>query len=127
MALTSFTAGETISPGNVVFLNGSGFLYKASAGAFAQASAVGVSLDSSLATNLTRVDSDSVYSAFSALTPGSLQYLSITVSGTLVDYPSWNTEFTNLTASGAFLTKIGRALTTSGVAIEIEKPIYVTK
>ena len=42
MALTSFTAGETISPGNVVFLNGSGFLYKASAGAFAQASAVGV-------------------------------------------------------------------------------------
>ena len=127
MALTSFQAGEAISAGNLVFLTSTGFIKKAIATVKEQASTIGVALDSGIAGDLIRVDTDTVYSNFSALTPGNLQYLSIVSSGGLVDYLNWQTQFNALTASGAFLTQLGRAITTSSMEIEINKPIYVIK
>jgi hypothetical protein len=56
-----------------------------------------------------------------------VQYLSISNSGAIVDYPSWQTQLNALAASGAFLTQVGRAIATTSVEIEIGKPIYVIK
>lgn len=127
MALTSFQAGEAISAGNLVFLTSTGFIKKAIATVKEQASTIGVALDSGIAGDLIRVNTDTVYANFSALTPGNLQYLSIVSSGSLVDYSNWQTQFNALAASGAFLTQLGRAITTTSVEIEINKPIYIIK
>jgi hypothetical protein len=127
MALTSFPTNETISAGDLVFLTSAGFIRKAIATVKEQASVVGVALDSGIAGSLIRVNIDAIYSNFSALTPGDVQYLSISNSGALVDYPSWQTQLNALAASGAFLTQVGRAIATTSVEIEIGKPIYVIK
>jgi arabinogalactan endo-1,4-beta-galactosidase len=127
MALTSFQTDEAISAGNLVFLTSTGLIKKAIATVKEQASVIGVALDSGTTGNLIRVNTDAIYSNFSALTPGNVQYLSIASSGSLVDYPSWQTQLNALSASGAFLTQVGRAISTTSVEIEISKPIYVIK
>ena len=127
MALTSFQTDEAISAGNLVFLTSTGLIKKAIATVKEQASVIGVALDSGTTGNLIRVNTDAIYSSFSALTPGNVQYLSIASSGSLVDYPSWQTQLNALSASGAFLTQVGRAISTTSVEIEISKPIYVIK
>jgi hypothetical protein len=127
MAIVSFRSGEAISAGNLVTLNGSGTIFKASALISNQASVVGVAIDSGASDALIRVDPDSYYSNFSGLTPGYLQYLSVTTSGAVVDYPTWATQLDSLPVSGAYLTQIGRAISSSGISIELNKPIYITK
>jgi len=127
MAITSFIAGEAISAGNAVYVNNSGFLYKAIATNQQQAAAVGVSLDTATPSNLVRVASDCIYTSLNSLTPGNLQYLSVATSGNIVTYSDWQTELNATTLSGAFLTSVGRALTTTTIDVEIQKPIYVTK
>lgn len=127
MALTSFIAGEAISAGNAVYVNNSGFLYKAIATNPQQAAVVGVSLDTATQSNLVRVASDCLYTSLSSLTPGSLQYLSIATSGNIINYSTWETELNVSTLSGAFLTSVGRALTTTTIDVEIQQPIYVTR
>ena len=127
MAITSFKAGDAISTGDIVYVDPSGFLYKGLATSPSQSRTVGISLDSASANSLVRVINDSVYQSTLTLTPGAAQYLSITTPGAIVDYSAWQTQFNALSASGAFLTQIGRALTTSNLEVEIQKPIYVTK
>lgn len=127
MAITSFIAGEAISAGNAVYVNPSGFIYKAIATNKEQAAVIGLAIDTATSANLVRVVSDTVYTTASTFTPGNFQYLSIASSGTLIPYSTWETELNAAPASGAFLTNVGRALTTSNVEVEIQKPIYVTK
>jgi hypothetical protein len=127
MAITSFTTTDAISQGNAVYLTSSGFLGKAIATNFTQSAVVGLALNSANSSNLVSVAGDSVFISSLTLTPGTLQYLSISSSGSLVDYPTWQTQFNSLVASGAFLTSVGRAVSSSGISLEIEKPIYVTK
>ncbi len=127
MAITSFIAGEAISAGNAVYVNNSGFLYKAIATNQQQAAVVGVSLDTTTQSNLVRVASDCLYTSLSSLTPGDLQYLSVATSGSIVTYSGWQTELNATTLSGAFLTSVGRALATTTIDVEVQKPIYVTR
>jgi len=127
MAITSFTAAETISASDVVALNSNGLLIKAIASNRDQASAAGVAIDSGVAGSLIRVNTDSVYNGLSSLTPGLRQYLSPTASGSLVDYSTWQTQFGTLTISGVYLSSIGVALTTTAMEVEVQRPIYVTK
>lgn len=127
MAITSFIAGEAISAGNAVYVNTSGFIYKAIATNKEQAAVIGLAIDTATSANLVRVVSDTVYTTASAFTPGNFQYLSIASSGTLVPYSTWETELNAAPASGAFLTNVGRALTTTNIEVEIQKPIHVTK
>lgn len=127
MSLASFIAGESISAGNAVYVNASGFLYKAIATNQLQASVIGVSLDTSQQNNLVRVATDFIYSSSSSLTPGELRYLSVSTSGNVVSYSTWQTELNASTLSGAFLTRVGRALTSTDIDIEVQKPIYVIK
>lgn len=127
MSLASFIAGESISAGNAVYVDASGFLYKAIATNQLQASVIGVSLDTSQQNNLVRVATDFIYSSSSSLTPGELRYLSVSTSGNVVPYSTWQTELNASTLSGAFLTRVGRALTSTDIDIEVQKPIYVIK
>jgi hypothetical protein len=127
MAITSFIAGEAISAGNAVYVTSSGYLYKAIATNQTQAAVVGLAVDTVIASGLTRVITDSIYSNSSSLTPGNFQYLSVATSGSVVSYATWQTELNATTLSGAFLTNIGRALSTASLAVEVQKPTYVTK
>ena len=127
MATISFTAGESISAGQAVYVTASGFLRKAVATNQQQASVAGVAVDTASTGSLVRVNPDSIYTAFTSLTPGELRYLSIATSGALVDYATWQTQLNALSASGAFLTAVGRSLTSTNMEVEISKPVYITK
>jgi hypothetical protein len=102
MAITSFTTTDAVSQGNAVYLTSSGFLGKAIATNFTQSAVVGLALNSADSSDLVSVAGDSVFISSLTLTPGTLQYLSISSSGSLVDYPTWQTQFNSLVASGAF-------------------------
>ena len=127
MAITSFIAGEAISAGNAVYVTPSGYIYRAIATNQTQAAVVGLSLDTVVVSGLARVVSDFIYSNSSSLTPGTFQYLSVATSGNVVSYSTWQTELNATTLSGAFLTNVGRALSTTSLEVEVQKPIYITK
>lgn len=127
MAITSFIAGEAISAGNAVYVTSSGYLYRAIATNQTQSAVVGLSLDTVAVSGLARVVSDFIYSNSSSLTPGTFQYLSVATSGNVVSYSTWQTELNATTLSGAFLTNVGRALSTTSLEVEVQKPIYITK
>jgi len=127
MAITSFPAGESLSTGDVVHLSSSGFLHKGNGLVLEQASVIGISLDTSSASSLTRVITDSIYSAYTSLTPGETRYLALSASGSLVTYATWQSQFDTLPISGAYLTSVGRAVSTTALDVEVGKPTYVTK
>ena len=123
MALASFRAGEAISAGEALYVSSSGFVYKASAINIDQAAVVGVAIDSGAAGSLIRVNCDNIQATYSGLTPGEYQYLSVANSGQLVNYSTWATELADI-SSDAYLEQIGRAVTTSGVEVEVSRPLY---
>ncbi len=125
MAITSFRAGEAISAGDFVYVSAAGFIYKASAVSQDQASSVGVALDSGSSGSLIRVNSDALYTSFSGLTPGDYQYLSVSSSGSIVSYSGWEASLSTTSYPGAYLTVVGRAVTTTSVEVEISKPLFV--
>ena len=125
MALISFIAGENVTAGNVVYVNPSGVVFKASAVYSNQASLVGVALDSVSTGDLVRVNNDSLYSNFSNLTPGETRYLSVLTSGSLTSYSGFVNEIESTVLAGAYLTTVGRVVTTSGVEIETDKPVFI--
>ena len=124
MAIASFRAGETIAAGDAVYVSSNGLTYKASGLNLTQASVGGVAIDGGSAGSLIRVNVDSLYENFSGLTPGEYQYLSITTSGALVDYAAWSAELAGITVDG-YLTNVGRATSTTSVAVEIQPPVLV--
>ena len=124
MAITSFRAGEAISAGQAVYVSSAGLIFKASSLTQDQASVVGIAIDSAAAGDLVRVNSDAIYNEYSGLTPGDLQYLSITTSGQVVDYATWEAQLATVSVN-PYQELIGRAITSSGVAVETGKPRYV--
>ena len=93
----------------------------------ANASVVGFAIDSVSSGNLTRVDVDAQCTSLSSLTPGLDYFLSLTTSGQIYDYTNWAIDLPLVSASGAFLTRVGKASTTTTLNIEIANPIYVIK
>lgn len=124
MAITSFRAGEAISAGQAVYVSSAGLIFKASSLTQDQASVVGIAIDSGAAGDLLRVNSDAIYSEYSGLTPGDFQYLSITTSGQIVNYATWEAQLASVNIN-PYQEVIGRAITSSGVAVEIGKPRYI--
>ena len=124
MAITSFRAGESISAGEAVYVSSAGLIYKASSLTQDQASVVGIAVYSASSGELVRVNSDAIYNEYSGLTPGELQYLSITTSGQVVDYATWEAQLATVSVN-PYQELIGRAITSSGVAVETGKPLYI--
>lgn len=125
MAIVSFTAGGSITAGDVVTLDSSGLAHKATALTIDQATAVGVAIDSGITGNLIRVNADSVYAQFSGLTPGEDQFVSV-ISGQIVNYPAWISGVVSGGYGYGYMTRIGRAVSTSGLDVEIERPVFVS-
>ena len=122
MSISSFLAGETIAAGDVVYVSSTGFIYKASAFTFNQAAAIGISMDSGTAGSLLRVIGDSTYSGLSGLVPGDYQYVSLLASGQLQTYDAFFADLQLTALPSAYLSIVGRAITTSNVEVERSKP-----
>lgn len=126
MATTSFIAGESISAGQAVYVQASGFIYKANGTNATQASVAGVAVDNGVSGSLVRVQSDAVYATYSGLTPGEFRYLSVLTSGQLVSYSAWAGELNSTSLSGAYLTNAGRCISSSGFSVEVQPPIFIS-
>ncbi len=125
MAIASFQAGEAISAGDAVYVSLDGLIFKASSFNLTQATVVGIALDAGGAGSLIRVDTDALYARYTGLVPGEYRYLSVLTSGQLVSYSGWFDEL-GTTTIDAYLTTVGRAVTTSGMEVEVSKPLYTT-
>lgn len=124
-SLVSFRAGQAIAAGDVVTINASGLLYKASALSPSTARVVGLAITAGDVNDLVTVSKNSYFAAVSGLTPGSSVYLSITSGVLNPSFASWFTQVQAASLSGAYITNLGRAVTTSGLSIEISKPLFV--
>lgn len=124
MAVTSFRAGEAISAGQAVYVSAVGLIYKASSVTQDQASVAGIAIDSGVAGDLIRVNPDALYISYTGLTPGETQYLSVTTSGQVVNYTTWATQLATV-GFNPYQEVIGRAVSSSGVSVELGRPLYV--
>lgn len=122
MTFAAFQAGETISAGDAVYVSSGSLLFKGDGATLTEASIVGVAVDSGTTGQLIRVNLDSVYEGFSGLTPGEYQYLSFTTPGAVVDYTTWANDLTTVNLN-PFLTRVGRAITTDSIEVEISRPV----
>jgi len=126
MALVSFRALTSITAGQPVTVGSSGTIYPSSAATLSNAKCIGVALDSASAQGLVRVDKDRIQYIFSGQTAGNIPYLSIT-SGTIQpSYTAFQTELNASALSSAYLVPLGRAISSSGINIEIGRPVFVT-
>lgn len=124
MAVTSFRAGEAISAGQAVYVSSVGLAFKASSVTQDQASVAGIAIDSGVTGDLIRITSDAIYNSYSGLIPGETQYLSVTTSGQVVNYTTWATQLATV-GFNPYQEVIGRAVSSSGVAVELGQPFYV--
>lgn len=125
VAIASFTAGGSIAAGDAVSLDSAGFAHKATALSSRQATVVGLALSSGSAGSLVRVNADHVYTSLSGLTPGQDQYVGV-ASGSIVNYPAWISGVLAGGYSYGYLTRVGRAVSSSGIEIEVRPPIFVS-
>lgn len=122
MAIVTIPAGEAISTGNAVSVLPNGLAYPASAAALATAKVVGLALTSCDAGFSVQLETDSLFNSYPlTLTPGDTLFLSVT-SGSVVNYSDFYTTASSYPSSGVYLVQIGRALSPSGISIEIENP-----
>jgi hypothetical protein len=126
MAIVSFRAGESISAGDAVFVSGSGFVYKAIATSFENASVVGVAIDGGSSDNLIRVNADSLYESSSTFVPGETQYLSLLTSGDYSTYAVISSGLALTSYPGVYLSQVGKAVTTSKLEVETSVPVFLT-
>jgi hypothetical protein len=124
MAVAAFAAGELITAGEAVYVSGDGFLYRASAADIASAQTAGIAIDTGNAGTLIRVNADAIYYGYTNLTPGEGHYLSVATSGLIVAYSGWQEEF-NTNAGTAYLQFVGRAISSSGVEVELSPPVQM--
>jgi hypothetical protein len=110
--------------GQAVYVSSVGLAFKASSVTQDQASVAGIAIDSGVTGDLIRINSDAIYNSYSGLTPGETQYLSITTSGQVVNYATWAAQLVTV-GFNPYQEVIGRAISSSGVAVELGRPLYV--
>lgn len=125
MAIASFRAGGSIAAGDAVYVASDGYLHKAIGSKQVNSVGAGIALDTGNIGSLIRVDTDGLYAKASLLNPGSDLYLSPTISGALVASSGFYQQLASSALGSAYLTKFGRATSTSGFHIELEPPIFV--
>jgi len=124
-SLVSFRAGQAIAAGDAVTINASGLLYKASALEERTSRVVGLAITAGSTNDLITVNKDSYFAALSGLTPGSSVYLSVTSGVLSPSYSDWINEVQSTTTTSAYVTNLGRSVTSSGLSIEISKPVFL--
>jgi hypothetical protein len=125
MAIASFKAGEGVSAGDAVFVSSAGLVFKALADTQAKASVAGLAVNSGTAGDLIRVNLDAIYTSSSTYSPPEDLYLSLTASGA---YSNLETIVSNLSVTtypGVYLTKVGTAVTSNKINVEVSLPRFV--
>lgn len=113
----TMTAGEAISAGNVVYVNGSGSVLKADANAIAKAAVGFVLAGIANAASGTVYLGSGIITGLSGLTPGGRYFLSNTATGGFDLYA-------NLTfAAGDIIQQVGYALSATELYFEPESPV----
>lgn len=121
MTIARFTSASVVAPGDAVFVTAGGLADKAIARNQLQASVMGVAMESGYTGSLVTVNLDAVAVNYANLVPGAALYLSPSVSGRLVAYSGWAQEFASISGD-AYLTFVGRCVSTSGLSVEISPP-----
>jgi hypothetical protein len=125
MAIVSFRAATAITAGQPVTVGSGGTIYPSSAANAVNARCVGIALDTVPVGGLARVDKDKIQYIFTGQTAGSVPYLSIT-SGTIQPtYTAFQTEVNASALSTVHCVTLGRAVSSSGINIEISRPSLV--
>jgi hypothetical protein len=117
--------GDSVSANDFVFVNSVGLVFKASALTQAQATTVGVALNSAAAGGFVKIESDAFVATFSGLSPGDMQYVAV-ASGEIANYPNWINAVVSGGYDGAYLTPVGRAISSSGIEIERGLPTFIS-
>lgn len=125
MATVTVPAGEAVSVGQAVSVLSDGRAYPASAASLATSKVVGVASTANSAGFPVQIETDGTFSNYPAtLTPGDSLFLSVT-SGTISNYTDFYTSAASYSSSGIYLVHLGRAVSSSGISIEIENPTFV--
>ena len=128
MAIVSLVAGETITAGQAVYINSSGLALRTQAdgGNIDLAACAGVAQDTVLEGQSFRCNVDSVATIPSAtFTPGTALFLHPSNDGGLAEYDVFASGVENTAAGGLYLTRVGTALTTDRLAVELKRPIFI--
>ena len=125
MARITLVAGGAVSSNDFVYIDPVGFAHRASALTQPQATVIGVALTSAATGATFTVETDALIPTFSGLTPGDMQYLTVT-SGVVADFSSALGSVVTAGLDGGYLTPVGRAITSSGIEIERGFPTFVS-
>lgn len=125
MASFYLVTGDSVSANDFVFINPVGLAFKASALTQDQATTIGVALSSAAAGGYVKVETDAYVATFSGLSPGAMQYVAVS-SGEISDYPTWINSVVSGGYVGAYLTPVGRAISSSGIEIERGLPTFIS-
>lgn len=122
MATVTIPAGVAVTAGQAIVVLSDGLAYPASAAHLSTAKVAGVANTGASAGGPVLIETDGYFSNYpSSLTPGDLLFLS-TTSGTISNYIDFLTAASSYSSTSVCLTRIGRAVTTSGISVEIENP-----
>ena len=125
MAIVSLVAGETITAGQAVYINSSGLALRTQAdgGNIDLAACAGVAQDTVLEGQSFRCNVDSVSTIPSAsFTPGTALFLHPSNDGALAEYDVFSSGVAATSAVGLYLTRVGTALTSDRLAVELKDP-----
>jgi hypothetical protein len=124
MAIASLIASENISAGNAVYVTSAGLAANAQADSVTKASVAGIAADTVSTGGIVRINVDGIYSGYSGLSPGDFRFLSIVTPGSLISYNEFVSELSGVSVN-AYITNVGRVITTTTVSIEITPPQFV--
>ena len=125
MASFYLVTGDNVSANDFVFVNSVGLAFKASALTQDQATTIGVALNSASAGGYVKVESDAYVATFSGLSPGDMQYVAV-ASGEIANYPTWINSVVSGGYVGAYLSPVGRAISSSGIEVERGIPTFIS-
>ncbi len=128
MGLISFRAGQPVTSGTFLRVTASGgFAVPANSELLASATCVGVAINSAEQGGVVVVNKDYIYDGLPGLTPGEPVYLSLTSGQYYSNYAAFNTALQASTLSGMYLTRLGTALATNKLHVEIKPPVFIDR
>lgn len=125
MAIVSFRAATAISAGQPVTVASGGTIYPSSAADAVNARSVGIALDTATVGGLVRVDKDKIQHIFTGQIAGSIPYLSLVSGGIQPTYSAFQSEANASALSIVYAAPLGRAVSSSGINIELSQPVMV--
>jgi len=122
MAILAFRAGEAIQAGDAVYVDSSPFVYKGLGDTQEKSSVIGIAEDRGNIGDLIRINTDNICYKLTGFDVNEYLFLSFIQPGLVVDYATWESDLSSA-AFNPYLTRVGRALSSTAVEVEINKPV----